>query len=548
VIWLIQDFDLLSVLLRALTLSLEALTVGGVLFLLLIATPATAEANARQGAMRFCGWAALGLAIAQILSAAESAITLMGGSGLSFHDVATADFFLADVVIFVAALLLFFLLRFPSKFSGYAAPVLALIILSGSVALSHAASRLDHRLLLTLLTAAHHLGSAAWIGAMPCLLVTMRRSQDSARLHALVRRFSNVAIVSVAVLVLAGIGMAIFYVGSWNGLYGTSYGLMLLAKIYLLLLILGLGASNFFLLKRTRQEAKPLLMRLRRFSEAEIGLGFTAILVAASLTSQPPAADMTAGLSSDRVSAHEIAERMAWKAPTLTTPSFAQLAKRAPLKQQLVDSSFTGGSVNDAMDQAWSEYNHHWAGIIVLAAGLFACCANLFSRRWPRNWFRNWPLLFIGLGVFIVLRADADAWPLGPRPFWGSFAEPEVLEHRIFALIITAFAVFEWAVETGRLQSRRAALVFPALCAFGGALLVTHSHALGALKEETLVEMSHTPIALLGATAGWSRWLQLRLLEPPASTRDAKIVAVLNWIWPVCLALVGLILLNYRES
>jgi putative copper resistance protein D len=192
------------------------------------------------------------------------------------------------------------------------------------------------------------------------------------------------------------------------------------------------------------------------------------------------------------------------------------------------------------MDQAWSEYNHHWAGIIVLAAGVFA----LLSRIRGTGWARHWPLLFIGLAVFIVLRADPETWPLGPRSFWGSFAEAEVLEHRVFAALITAFAVFEWAVETGRLQSRRAALVFPALCALGGAFLLTHSHALGDPKDETLVAMSHAPIALLGATAGWSRWVQLRL---PAGD-DAKIRRMLGWIWPLCLVLVGCILLNYRES
>jgi copper resistance protein D len=545
VIWLIQDFDLLSVLLRALTLSLEALSVGGVLFLLLVATPATSGSNGRRAAARICGWAALILCIVQILSAAESAVMLMGapvagGSGLTFREVATSDFFIADATIAVASLLLFFLLRLQSRFTRYAAGVLALAITAGSVALSHSAARLDHRLLLILLTAAHHLGTAAWIGAMPALLAVMRRSEEGSGLHALVRRFSTMAMVSVAGIVGAGMGMAYFYVGSWNGLYGTPYGVMLIAKIYLLLVILSLGASNYFLLKRTRNDATPLLVRLRRFSEAEIGLGFTVILIGASLTSQPPAADMR----QDFLTKHEIVQRLEWKHPSLTTPRFDQLSKRAALKNQLEDSSFTGGSLNDAMDQAWSEYNHHWAGIIVLAAGIFACCANLTSHRWPHNWFRNWPLLFIGLAVFIVLRADADAWPLGPRSFWSSFAEAEVLEHRIFAVLITAFAVFEWAVETGRLQSRRAAMVFPAMCALGGAILMTHTHSMGAVKEETLAEMSHAPIAVFGATAGWSRWLQLRLPEG----ENSKIVNVLNWIWPVCLALVGLVLLDYRES
>jgi copper resistance protein D len=536
VIWLLQDFDLLSVLLRALTLSFEALTVGGVFFALLIATPGNAEPAARAAGRRFAGWAALALAIAQMLATAESAAMLMGESGLRLRDVVSADFFFADVTIIVAALALFVLACRHAAVSRYVHLPLALLIVAGSVALSHAAAQLDHRFLLVVLTAAHHLASAAWIGAMPFLLATMRRSDDARRLHVLVRRFSAMAMVSVAVLVLAGIGMACFYVGSWSGLYGTSYGLLMLAKVYVLALILTLGGSNYLLLKRTRHEEEPFLMRLRRFSEAEIGLGFTAILIGASLTSQPPAADM----KQDTLTTYEIVQRIKWEQPTLTTPAFAQLHKPGPLKAKLESDSFTGGSPNDAMDQAWSEYNHHWAGIIVLAAGVFA----LLSRIRGTGWARHWPLLFIGLAVFIVLRADPETWPLGPRSFWGSFAEAEVLEHRVFAALITAFAVFEWAVETGRLQSRRAALVFPALCALGGAFLLTHSHALGDPKDETLVAMSHAPIALLGATAGWSRWVQLRL---PAGD-DAKIRRMLGWIWPLCLVLVGCILLNYRES
>jgi hypothetical protein len=47
-IWLLKDFDLLSVLLRAMTLSLEALTLGGVAFLLFAALPAGAAAGTVQ--------------------------------------------------------------------------------------------------------------------------------------------------------------------------------------------------------------------------------------------------------------------------------------------------------------------------------------------------------------------------------------------------------------------------------------------------------------------------------------------------------------------
>ena len=98
-IWFIQDFDLLSVLLRALTLSLETLAVGGVLFLLFVARRQVADSAVRNVAARITSWSALGLAIVQPLAAAESAAVLMGTTELSFHEVAAAPFFIADCVI-----------------------------------------------------------------------------------------------------------------------------------------------------------------------------------------------------------------------------------------------------------------------------------------------------------------------------------------------------------------------------------------------------------------------------------------------------------------
>lgn len=531
-IWLLQDFDLLSVLLRALSFSLEALSIGGIIFLWLVAKPQAAEPPARLAVRRFTAWFALALAVVRCLAVAEACATLMS-NGVAFHDVATAGFFRADCVLVAAALVLFGLLLFRSG-SIYPCLIAGAVLVSAAVALSHAASQLDHRALLFVFTAAHHLGMAAWIGAMPGLLVAIRQSRDTEKIHALSARFSKMAIASVAVLVLAGVGLAYFYVATWQGLYGTSYGVMLMAKIYLLLLALALGSSNFLLLRSTRSDAAPVLVRLRRFSEAEIGLGFTAILAAASMTSMSPARD----LGTEQVTRPEIVQRMEWKWPALHSPAFAQLVHRIPLKAALQDESYSGGADNDAMDRAWSEYNHHWAGLIVLAAGAFAFVARFKGQQWAGNW----PLLFLALAIFILMRADPETWPLGPRPFWGSFAEPEVLEHRMFAVLIAAFAIFEWAVETGRLASQRAALVFPALCALGGALLLTHMHGFGNDdKNEMLVGLSHSAIAVLGATAGWTRWLQIRL-------PGRKVSRFFAWVWPVCFVLVGVILLDYREA
>ncbi len=549
-IWLLKDFDLLSVLLRAASLSLEACTLGGLLFLLIAALPAGSRPESLQHTRRLASRFALVLAIVQAASVALSVAILMGDSGFAFPSLWSANFFVAGTVEIAGSLLLLLILQ--SRASAYAAAVPALLVLGASVAQSHGASRMDHRGLLMVFTALHHLGTAGWVGAMLFLVLALRATRTPAEAQTLARRYSAMALVSVPLLVLAGVGMGWFYVGSLAGLYGTTYGVMVLAKTYLLFAMLLLGAGNYRLLRPKQvlghalpsvsggsqaAQPQPFLLRLRRFSEAEIGLGFTAILAAASLTSQPPAVD----LQQDRLSMHEIVERMRWEPPRLTSPPVSQLDDPGNLREALESSQYSAGAPSDAVGRAWSEYNHHWAGLIVLACALLAFASRTLPIGRLRSLALNWPLLFIGLAVFIVLRADPGSWPLGTQSFWGSFAFPDVLEHRVYALLITCFAIFEWAVATGRWRSPRAAYVFPLLCAAGGAALLTHSHGLSNVKDEMLAELAHTPIAVLGATAGSARWLQLRL----PGTRAARTAGLL---WPVCLALSGLFLLDYRES
>jgi putative copper resistance protein D len=536
-IWFVRDFDLLSLLLRAVSFALEALAFGGVFFLLFSARPAGLNLETQTRLRRIAAGFALWLAVMQVVLIATSSAVLMGSSGMGIRDMASAAFVISGTIFAAASLALFLLLRLTSRL--VLAVCLLLVALAASVSLSHAASRMDHRPLLLVLTAAHHLGMAAWLGALPFLLIALNLSRDADVARRMAHRFSTMAVIGVAMLVLAGAGLAWFYAGSWQGMYGTSYGLLLSAKIVFTGLMLTLGAGNFLVLRSVESDSAPLLFRLRRFSEAEIGLGFTVILAAASLTAQSPSVDET---PQDTLTGHQVVQRMEWRWPSFHTPAVAQLAPPTPLSVAVREATYTGGSASDANDRAWSEYNHRWAGLIVLAAGLLA----LVSRLPRQGWARHWPLLFLGLSIFILLRADPECWPLGPRPFWASFTAPDVLEHRLYAVLIAAFAIFEWGVQTGRLHWPRARYVFPVLCAAGGALLLTHTHALGEGNDEVFAELSHTPIAVLGAAAGWGRWLELRLYDAAAPVvRHRRIAA---WVWPVCLVLIGVLLLNYRES
>ena len=316
------------------------------------------------------------------------------------------------------------------------------------------------------------------------------------------------------------------------------------AKITMFGALLLLGLGNFLVVERLRRDPATPVLRMRRFAEVEIGIGFSIFFAAASLTSVPPAVD----LANDRVTWSEIAARNAPRMPRLVSPDHdalalpalqAQLDAEAAVARTAAPPAFVPGSgelpARNAADIAWSEYNHHWSGLFVVLIGLLG----LLDRAGVR-WARHWPLALLGMAAFLFLRSDPEVWPLGEIGFWDSLRDVEVFQHRVFVLLIVAFALFEWGVRTGRLRNPRLVLVFPLLTALGGALLLTHSHAIANVKDQLLIEVSHTPLALAGIAAGWARWLEIRA--------DGPVQRWAGWVWPVCFLIVGGILLSYREA
>jgi len=540
---LLQVFGFLSVLFRGATLAFQSLAVGGVVFLNAVLRRTGEESNAlRDACLRWIGRAAAALAAMQLAYVLANSLILMQSADMPLREVGGANFVVAGAIGIVSALLMVVLARAGKSVSPAIFLLPAAAIVASTVMTSHAMARLEYRAPLVTFTALHQAATAAWLGGLPYLLIVIRRVANPDLARQLSARFSQLALVSVAVLACAGLVLSYAYVGSVSAVYGTSYGAMVATKVLLFGLLLFLGALNFQLVRRG--PSSSILASLKRFGEAEIGIGITVILTAASLTSLPPAADLT----QDRVTRAEIAARMAPRAPRLASPTMKELPEDiyaamgkafevGPLSTESFVPGQAGTRPNTPAEKAWSEYNHHWAGIVVVAIGLLAILAQAANLSWARNW----PLIFLGLALFLFLRSDPEVWPLGPNGFWVTFADPEVLLHRVFVLLVIGLAVFEWRVQTGRASSPRVPLVFPMLVAVAGALLLTHSHALGNIKEEVLAELSHIPLAILAVAAGWSRWLELRL--PPENRARGAMAR----LWPVCILLIGVVLLNYRE-
>ena len=547
---LVDLFGYLSIVLHGLTIVAQSMALGGVFFLVLLARPFSerlgpAGVAVREGTARLAAWSAVALLICEALTVAMQAAVLVDTVDLSVGNVLGANFAVAGLIKAAAAGLIAVLLFTRSgRAPGGSAGVLALAELAAATLTTHAAARLDARLPLLLVTFLHQLGAALWIGGIPSFLLALSRVRDGFAFRLIGSRFSRMSMVGVACILVSGVTMSVLYIGDWQGFYGTAYGVMVGAKTVMFLMLLALGGMNFLAVERLRTNPSASINRLKRFAEVEIGIGLAIFFAAASLTSVPPAVDLT----DDRVTLAEIAERNAPRLPRLVSPDHDALALPA-LQSQLDEeaaraksrppAAFIPGSGDlpprNAADIAWSEYNHHWSGLFVLAIGILAVL-NQAGLRWARHW----PLLFVGLAVFLFVRSDPEVWPLGEQDFMASLRDVEVLQHRVFVALLLAFAWFEWRVRAQGWSDRRAALVFPLLCAAGGILLLTHSHAMANVKDQLLIELTHTPLALTAIAAGWSRWLELRL-----GRRGSRVA---GWIWPVCLVLIGLMLLSYREA
>src|SRR5260370_101853 len=105
--------------------------------------------------------------------------------------------------------------------------------------------------------------TAGWLGGLPYLLIAIRRAPTPEFARQLSARFSQLALVSVAVLASAGLVLGFAYVGSFRAIYGTSYGAMVATKALLFGILLFLGALNFQLVRRG--PASSILASLKRF-------------------------------------------------------------------------------------------------------------------------------------------------------------------------------------------------------------------------------------------------------------------------------------------
>jgi copper transport protein len=139
----------------------------------------------------------------------------------------------------------------------------------------------------------HGLAAAGWLGTLGVMMLAWNSQRRTAGVDApvtlarLVQRFSPVALTSALVMAVTGAITAVTMLKSWEALFGTTYGRLLLAKLAVLLAVLALGAMNWRVYGPALARA-PSNRRLLRSATAEVVLALVILGLTGSLVSASP--------------------------------------------------------------------------------------------------------------------------------------------------------------------------------------------------------------------------------------------------------------------
>lgn len=160
-----------------------------------------------------------------------------------------------------------------------------------------------------------------------------------------------------------------------------------------------------------------------------------------------------------------------------TNPRLIRSMSQAATELGFVFEPKDHGASADDHDE-WSEMNHAFAGLCLLFLTAFGLLQ--VAMRRPPAFARYGPVVvWLVLFVFLFIRADRGAWPLGGLSWWESFGDWDTAQHRLGVSMILVIALGDLA------RIRRGWTINPvfsrwgmlAVGVVGSGLLYTHLHS-----------------------------------------------------------------------
>lgn len=190
---------------------------------------------------------------------------------------------------------------------------------------------------------------------------------------------------------------------------------------------------------------------------------------------------------------------------------------------------------------AFSEFNHHLAGVLVILMGLAELAQA--SRLPPLGWVKVLlPVSMLITGLFLLIWSDHEAWPIGSLSFGQTYfgGDHEILQHKTFGVLLLVVGIVELLRRFGRLRHFVWTVPLPILAAIAGVMLFGHSH--GAHPSAQKIAIHHTIMGTMALAAGSSKLLYGSLHSASGSPR-----VIWEWIWGGLVFALGIQLFWYSE-
>ena len=200
-----------------------------------------------------------------------------------------------------------------------------------------------------------------------------------------------------------------------------------------------------------------------------------------------------------------------------------------------------GGWEGSPQGLAYSEFNHHLAGLFVLLMG----CAELSqSLRLPSlQWARYLlPAAMLSGSLILLIWSDHEAWPIGSLSFVQTFSghDPEILQHKTYGILLFLVGMVEALRRYGRLSNAPWSAPLPLFAIIGGLMLFGHSH--GVHPSAHKIALDHCLMGTMAVTAGSSKLLFERFRSPSHGKLSKG-----ELLWAGLIVLIGIQLLMYSE-
>lgn len=211
-------------------------------------------------------------------------------------------------------------------------------------------------------------------------------------------------------------------------------------------------------------------------------------------------------------------------APAVAHETVAMLAKRAADKRE-------------------SEFNHRFAGLLLVLAGILVLAHVSFAKA-SRVVRYAWPFCFFAAGLFLLVFSDTEIWPFGPQSPWFAVTHnPEDLQHKLFALILLLLGFVELQRVLGKLKASWSAWVFPLVGLAGAVMLLFHTHSAGMHGPNHMAVMRH-----IQAEHRWYAAVGVGIVTAKViSDARNRWKDVFAKVWPLLLMVLGVSLMLYTE-